>query len=122
MNPSSAPSRASRSVRRAGRTAGNGVYSLSGHDWALLAHAMRCAQKCDELLALVETEGWLLESAAGPLPHPAVAELRRQQLRLTRLLAALRHPLGGATAGVAKDPDLVIQLPEARVSRPPLRR
>ena len=96
---------------RRSRRAGKGVYALSGHDWALLARAMRCAQTCDDLLSLVESEGWSVDSAAGPTPHPAVAELRRQQLRLTRLLAALSNPLGGGTAVPAERQVGVIRLP-----------
>jgi hypothetical protein len=111
MEVSVIPSPGAKVIARRSRRAGKGVYALSGHDWALLARAMRCAQTCDDLLSLVEAEGWLVNSAAGPTPHPAVAELRRQQLRLTRLLAALSNPLVGETAVYATSEDAVIRLP-----------
>ena len=107
----SSPQPAAKSIARRARRSGHGVYALSGHDWALLARAMRCAQICDELLALVEREGWLVESPTGSVPHSAVAELRRQQLRLTRLLAALSNPLGGETPVSASSQNVVIRLP-----------
>jgi hypothetical protein len=99
-----------RVLARRARGRGRGVYTLSGHDWALLAQAMRCAQTCDELLALLEREGWLVESPGGPAAHPAVAELRSQRVKLTRLFSALSNPLRGDDDVPATNDDVVIRL------------
>jgi hypothetical protein len=72
-------------------------YELEEHELVLLVQAVRAADSCDELQAIITTDGRVIDGQRGPKMHPAVAELRQQQLVLARLLAALRVPLGEET-------------------------
>jgi hypothetical protein len=57
---------------------------------ALLRQACRVADSCDDLQAIVDSEGVLVAGRA----HPALTELRQQRIVLARLIVALRVPLG----------------------------
>jgi hypothetical protein len=65
-------------------------WQLEEHELVLLRHAVAVADVCDQLHELVESKGVLLAGRA----HPALVELRNQQILLARLLVALRVPLG----------------------------
>lgn len=65
-------------------------YQLEEHELLLLRQAVRVADMCDDLQALVDVEGPLREGRA----HPALVELRQQRLMLARLVVALRVPMG----------------------------
>lgn len=79
-------------------------FELAEHEMALLRQAVRVADLCDQLQAVVEAEGPMLRVDGHPRTHPAVVELRQQRIVLARLVVALRVPLGdqeqdGASAG-----------------------
>ena len=65
-------------------------FDLDEHELSRLRQAVRTADLCDNLQALVDTDGPLLEGPA----HPALVELRQQPILLARLVVALRVPMG----------------------------
>jgi hypothetical protein len=65
-------------------------FELAEHEMALLRQAVRVADTCEDLQAVVDAEGPLV----GGRTHPALVELRAQRLLLARLVVALRVPLG----------------------------
>jgi hypothetical protein len=65
-------------------------FELAEHEMALLQQAVRVADTCEDLQAVVDAEGPLV----GGRTHPALVELRAQRLLLARLVVALRVPLG----------------------------
>jgi hypothetical protein len=68
---------------------------LSEHELVLLRQAVRVADVCDDLQAVVDLEGPLTSNRLGERKaHPALIELRAQRLLLARLIVALRVPLG----------------------------
>jgi hypothetical protein len=69
-------------------------FELAEHELTLLRQAVRVADLCDQLQAVVETEGPMLELDGQRRTHPAVVELRQQRIVLARLIVALRVPLG----------------------------
>ncbi len=64
------------------------AYELAGHEVVLLGEAVRVADACADLQAVLDAEGLIV---AGKV-HPASIELRQQRLLLGRLLVALRLP------------------------------
>jgi hypothetical protein len=71
-----------------------GEFELAEHEMVLLRQAVRVADLCDQLQAVVEAEGPMLRVDGNPRTHPAVVELRQQRIVLARLVVALRVPLG----------------------------
>lgn len=71
-----------------------GKYELEEHELALLREAVRTVDLLDDLAALVEAEGLMLDSSSGPRMHPALVEARQLRIALARILAALRLPAG----------------------------
>lgn len=70
-------------------------YDLEEHELVILARACRVADVCAQLQAVVDREGLLTETRLGETrAHPALVELRQESITLTRLLVALRVPLG----------------------------
>jgi hypothetical protein len=69
-------------------------FELEEHEQVLLVQAVRVADLCEDLQAVVDQEGPLLSVDGLPRTHPAVIELRQQRLVLARLIVALRVPLG----------------------------
>lgn len=65
-------------------------FELAEHELALLRQAVRVADTCDDLQAVVDAGGLIL----GDRAHPALVELRAQRILLARLVVALRVPLG----------------------------
>jgi hypothetical protein len=69
-------------------------YELAEHEAALLREAVRVADTCSDLQARVGLDGPVLDGKNGPVPHPALVELRQERVLLSRLLVALRVPIG----------------------------
>jgi hypothetical protein len=69
-------------------------FELAEHEQVLLRQAVRVADLCDELQAVVSAEGPLVRVDGATRTHPAVVELRQQRIVLARLIVALRVPLG----------------------------
>ncbi len=84
---------APRGARTSGRRLWRAVleeFELAEHELALLRQAVRVADTCDDLQAVVDEDGALRDGKA----HPALVELRAQRIVLARLVVALRVPLG----------------------------
>jgi hypothetical protein len=70
-------------------------FELAEHEQTLLRQAVRVADLCEQLQAVVDAEGAMLTGHDNqPRTHPAVIELRQQRIVLARLVVALRVPLG----------------------------
>lgn len=78
-------------------------FELVEHEAAQLEEACRVRDTITVLRGQVEADGLMIPSSQGVRLHPAVAEIRQQQLALARLLATLQVP------GLAED-----ALPESR--------
>ena len=65
-------------------------YELGEHELVLLRQAVRVADTCTDLQAMLDRDGLLLRDRI----HPASVELRLQRLLLGRLIVALRVPSG----------------------------
>lgn len=74
-----------------------GEFELEEHELSLLRQAVRVADTCAQLQALVDEQGPLRDGRA----HPALVELRQQRILLARLIVALRVPLGDEGAPAA---------------------
>lgn len=87
-----------RHLGRAGRRLWRSIHAdfeLSEHESALLLQACAVADVCADLQAHVDVEGTMTADRFGDArPNPALVELRAQQILLTRLIVALRVPLG----------------------------
>jgi len=70
-----------------------GAYQLDEHEMSLLVQACRVADTCDRLQAVIDRDGPLVSGSGGRI-RPALVELRQQQIVLTRILVALRVPIG----------------------------
>lgn len=69
-----------------------GDFELAEHELSLLEEAARCRDRIDQLRTQVDTDGVMIPSSQGSRLHPAIAEVRQQQLALARLLASLQVP------------------------------
>ena len=90
---SSTPEPAPEDTGPAGRRLWDAIsreYELAEHELVLLRQAVRVADTCTDLQALLDRDGLML----GERIHPASVELRQQRLLLGRLIVALRVPLG----------------------------
>jgi len=67
-------------------------FDMSEHEAAQLEEACRVRDRIAQLRAAVDTDGLMIDSSQGKRLHPAVAEIRAQQLALARLLATLALP------------------------------
>jgi hypothetical protein len=65
-------------------------YELEEHELVLLRQAVRVADTCTDLQAMLDRDGLLVRDRI----HPASVELRQQRLLLGRLIVALRVPSG----------------------------
>jgi hypothetical protein len=63
---------------------------LDEHELELLRQAVRTADLCEQLQAVVNVEGVMVDGRA----HPALVELREQRVVLAQLVVALRVPAG----------------------------
>jgi hypothetical protein len=76
------------------------AYELDEHELTLLRQAVRSADLCDQLQAVVDEQGPLVTTRLGEVKaHPAVVELRNQRITLARLIVALRVPIGEQEEG-----------------------
>jgi hypothetical protein len=74
-----------------------GEFDLSGHELTVLRQAVRAADRCEALAAVLAETGLTQLTAHGSVKlNPVAAELRAAELGLCRLLLCLRIPLGGA--------------------------
>ncbi len=79
----------------AGRTLWDSVtdtFELDDKEAIQLEEACRVRDTISDLRAQLQTDGIMLSSSQGSRLHPAVAEIRSQQLVLARLLATLQIP------------------------------
>lgn len=67
-------------------------FELAEHELVQLEEACRVRDTIATLRATVEDEGTMIASSQGSRLHPAIAEIRQQQLALARLLATLNVP------------------------------
>jgi arginine/lysine/ornithine decarboxylase len=67
-------------------------FELAEHEMAQLEQACRVRDTIDALRARVEVDGVMISSSQGDRLHPAIVEIRQQQLALARLLATLKVP------------------------------
>ena len=67
-------------------------FELAEHELAQLEEACRIRDTIVALRKQVATDGTMLASSQGSRLHPAIVEIRQQQLALARLLATLRVP------------------------------
>ena len=65
-------------------------FQLDEHELVLLRQAVRVADTCTDLQAMLDRDGLLVRNRI----HPASVELRQQRLLLGRLIVALRVPSG----------------------------
>ncbi|MGY1607278.1 hypothetical protein [Geodermatophilus sp. SYSU D00700] len=71
-------------------TAITAEYDLDEHELALLRQAARVADLCADLHGIESQQGLIVDGRI----NPATVELRQQRIVLTRLIVALRVPLG----------------------------
>lgn len=67
-------------------------FDLAEHETAQLAEACFVRDRIAKLRARVESDGLMIDSSQGSRLHPGVAEIRAQQLTLSRILATLSVP------------------------------
>ena len=67
-------------------------FELAEQEAAQLSEACFVRDRIDQLRRQVVTDGLMIPSSQGVRLHPAVAEVRAQQLALARILATLRVP------------------------------
>jgi hypothetical protein len=86
-------------------------FELSEHEVTLLLEACRVADVCADLQGRVDREGTMTRTRLGEdRANPALVELRQQRILLTRLIVALRVPVGdqddsvGAAGGAGDRP------------------
>jgi hypothetical protein len=71
-------------------------FDLAGHELIVLRQAVRSADRCEELAAVLKRDGLTVPTAHGaPKLNPVASELRSAELGLVRLLVCLHIPLGG---------------------------
>jgi hypothetical protein len=70
-------------------------FDLEEHELALLRRACHVADRCEALQAVVDEEGLFETNRLGERKmHPAVVELRQQEILFAKLIVAMRVPLG----------------------------
>jgi len=67
-------------------------FELAEHEAAQLAEACFIRDRLDQLRQQVDADGLMIPSSQGVRLHPAVPEIRAQQLSLARILATLGVP------------------------------
>ena len=74
------------------------VLDLDEHEALELRELCRTADMLDELQAVVDRDGVLLDSSQGMRAHPALVELRQHRIAFARLVSAMQLPSGLADA------------------------
>lgn len=70
-------------------------FDLEEHELALLRRACFVADRCTALQDVIDAEGMFETNRLGERKmHPAVVELRQQEILLAKLVVAMRVPLG----------------------------
>ena len=69
-------------------------FELSEHESGLLLEACRTVDSLEQLQAVVDAEGVVVESPHGRKCNPALVEARAQRAVLAKLMASLRLPAG----------------------------
>ncbi len=69
-----------------------GTFDLDDREAIELEEACRVRDTIAELRSQLQTDGTMLASSQGARLHPAISEIRSQQLTLARLMATLRIP------------------------------
>jgi hypothetical protein len=69
-----------------------GDFDLAEHELAQLEESCRTRDMIAVLRAQLAEDGLMIGSSQGSRLHPAIAEIRSQQLALARLLATLQVP------------------------------
>ncbi len=90
-----ATSKAPRGLNAAGRRLWVSVsteFDMAEHEAAQLAEACFVRDRIEQLRGQVDVDGVMIPSSQGQRLHPAIAEIRAQQLALARLLATLGVP------------------------------
>jgi hypothetical protein len=73
-----------------------GEFELNGAEVAVLRQAVRAADRCEALAAVLAETGLTTMTAHGSVKlNPVAAELRSAEIALARLLVCLRIPVGG---------------------------
>lgn len=72
-----------------------GDFELSDHELARLVEACHVMVTIEALRKIVADDGMVISGSQGDRVHPAVAEIRAQQLALSRILSALDIPMPG---------------------------
>lgn len=67
-------------------------FDLAEHERTQLEQACRVRDTIEVLRARIATDGVMIKSSQGDRLHPAIVEVRQQQLALARLLATLKVP------------------------------
>lgn len=67
-------------------------FDLAEHEAAQLEEACRVRDTISTLRTQLDADGVMLESSQGRRLHPAISEIRAQQLAMARLLATLDVP------------------------------
>lgn len=70
----------------------NDEFDLAEAEAAQLEEACRVRDTISQLRAALKSDGTMIKSSQGARLHPAIAEIRAQQLTLARLLATLAVP------------------------------
>lgn len=67
-------------------------FELAEHELAQLEEACRVRDMIVALRAALAADGTMIDSSQGRRLHPAIGEIRAQQLAMARLLATLQVP------------------------------
>ena len=98
MKIPAAPAGTGPAGRRLWRTI-TAAYTLSEVEDTLLRQAVRTADHVNDLDAILDAQGLLVDARPGELKaHPLLSEVRQQRLVLARLLSALRLPTEESSA------------------------
>ncbi len=72
-----------------------GAFELADHELTRLIEACHVMGTIEALRKIVADDGMVISGSQGDRVHPAVAEIRAQQLALSRILSALDIPMPG---------------------------
>jgi hypothetical protein len=67
---------------------------IDEHERVLLMRACRTLDVIDGLQAIVDAEGLVTDSSQGRRAHPALTEMRQQELKLAKLMGVLKLEFG----------------------------
>jgi hypothetical protein len=80
-------------------------FELEPHEITMLAEACRAQSRIDELEAIADEDGLIVEGSHGGIhAHPALVEARQQRAVLSRMLTHLHLDDDNRTAGSRRRP------------------